>query len=240
LNSKEYRKFFYWIPPEAIEKALSDTKSQLGRSEIPVAKQRQCESLNPTMSIMYVPPAVWSTTCIRQGSWYRTSELRNDHLIVSNLPLILASVKMSGSISIIDIENIFPISKEKVDALVHSEEFKSKVPDEWFHFLEFEPPLFLRYITNHKLNVSLDEFLVLHSANHANFMLKSAKDRISCEVENEKITCSLFEAEFICSACMQIFGVIGANLKKMVIKNCPGLKYVKLEPHEYFFMKVSN
>jgi hypothetical protein len=59
------------------------------------------------------------------------------------------------------------------------------------------------------------------------------------ELDNESITCSLFPSKYICSACMELFGVLGRHIPKKAIKNCPGLKYAPLAPDEFFLVEIS-
>ncbi len=84
------------------------------------------------------------------------------------------------------------------------------------------------------------EFLEYHSANHANFLLKMEDVRILKEYDGAMIPCSLFPSIFICSACLELFGVIGRHLPKKILKNCPGLKYLQLSDNEYFLSIIEH
>lgn len=236
----EYVKYFYWVASESIASVLNELKKKFERQEIPTAQIRQCEALSPNFTIMHVPPSVWSANCKRQGSWFRTSERAQDHLIVSTHPLNIPRVIQSGLIRLISIDKYPLFARDKIDELLATPTFKSRVPKEWFEYLPHERPLFQAYIDRYQLGVNLDDFLKFHSANHANFLLPKHHAALSCDFNGESVVCSLFAQEFTCSACMQIFGILGLHHEKMIIKKCPGLKYVNLKPNEYLFVQHSQ
>jgi hypothetical protein len=236
----EYVKYFYWVSPAEIQGVLEDLKAKLDKNDIPKAQIRQCESLNSTTTIMHVPPEVWSANCKRQGSWFRTSDRAQDHLIVVNQPLDLDHVLQHGIIRLITVNDYPSFTREKIPELLTTPTFTSRVQKEWFEYLPSERPLYQGYIDRYKLGVTLDEFLTFHSANHANFLLPRQHAALYCTLEGESIVCSLFAQEFTCSACMQLFGILGLHHEKMIIKKCPGLKYVSLKPNEFLLVQHSK
>ncbi len=89
---------------------------------------------------MHVPPEIWSNTCVRQGSWFRTSPWAEAHLIVSNDSLTLSGVIHNGTIQLISLEE-WPISQiEDYEYLLHDPRFISRAPEEWFHLFPDEIP----------------------------------------------------------------------------------------------------
>ena len=233
-----YQKFFYWVSPKDIELILESCKHILKKDHIPEPRESPCEALYLHSQVMHVPPPIWSKRCYRQGSWFRTSQYANLHLIVSNSALELPQSVKKGTIEIIEVENRPSLTKEKYLDLLKTKEFKKRAPDEWFHFLEKEVPAFQKYIERKQLGLSLDELLEMHSANHANFLLPEGENYSRAGYKGEFFVCSLFSEEFICSACLELFGVIGNHLPKMIIKKCPGLKYVNLAGNEYFLVSM--
>jgi len=161
----DYIKFFYWIAPNNIEGVLQALKEKLNKNDIPTAQKSQCEALDRTTTIMHVHPEVWSSNCIRQGSWFRTSERAKDHLVVLNQDLLIEHILQKGIIRIITVENypIFPF--DRISALLATPTFASRVPQEWFEFLPAERTLGQSFIDHYHLNVSLEEVLKMHSAN---------------------------------------------------------------------------
>lgn len=233
-----YIKYFYWIRHDDYKNIFNEIKDFFDGKEIPTAISRQCESLSMTRSVMIVPPEVWSENCYRQGSWFRNSDLNKDYLIVSSKELPIRSYIFRGKIQKIKIENLEFPSNFHYHHLLQSPEFKSKAPKEWFNLLEREKPIFKAFLERNKINLTLEELLSVHSINHANFLVSDPNLTFNCEYLCEIVRCSLFPQELICSACMEIFGVIGRNLKKMIIKNCPGLKYIQLIKNEFFFIEI--
>jgi hypothetical protein len=233
-----YQKFFYWVSPKDLGSVLESCKQVLKKDQIPEPRESPCEALYLHSQVMHVPPAVWSKRCYRQGSWFRTSPYASLHLIVSNSALELPQSIKKGTIEIIEVENCPSLTKEKYLDLLKTKEFKKRAPNEWFHFLEKEVPGFTNYIERKQLGLSLDELLEMHSANHANFVLPEGKTYLKIDYKGESLACSLFSEEYICSACLELFGVIGDHLRKKVIKKCPGLKYVNLDSKEYFLVSM--
>jgi len=235
----DYIKHFYWIPSDKIDSALEVIRKNSGKTKITQAKLRQCEALQKSKKITHVPPSVWSENCYRQGSWFRTSDLKNYHLIVSNEKLDIIAL-LSGKITRILISDYPEMSKEAYLNLLKTKEFKARAPEEWFHLLEREIPLFQNYLANNDVKLDLSDFLDMHSSNHANFLFPKGENPLVVDHKNEKIACSLFPKVFTCSACLELFGVLGRHLETMILKKCPGLKYVELAENEYFLVEIES
>ena len=233
-----YQKFFYWVSPKDIGPVTESCKRVLGKDHIPEPRESPCEALYLHSQVMHVPPSIWSGRCYRQGSWFRSSQYANLHLIVSNSALELPQSVKKGTIEIISLENRQSLTKERYLELLETKQFKERAPKEWFNFLEKEVPAFQNYIERRQLGLTLNELLERHSANHANFLLPAGENYLKVGYEGESLACSLFSEEYICSACLELFGVIGDHLPKMIVKKCPGLKYVTLANNEYFLVSM--
>jgi hypothetical protein len=240
MSHQEYVKHFYWINAEQIDAILEYVKRSLHAPSIPHARQRPCEALNPTFPVMHVPPEVWSANCYRQASWFRTSDLKDGHLIVANTALTIPDAILSGRITKIMQSQVPADSRQMYLPLLTSPEFVRRAPAEWFHLLDREIPIFKSFLDRIDAHIELDEFLERHSANHAHFLQPVENLLVTIEHEHERIPCSLFPSEFICSACMELFGVIGPHLPKKALKNCPGLKYAPLGAGEYFLVEIPD
>ncbi len=212
---------------------LVDIRKTLSIEQIPIARERQCEALSCTSRIMLIPPVVWSKNCYRQGSWFRTSRDSNNFLIVSSVPLFVTNYVKAGIIKKIILKTCPIVSKDQWIKLLENKTFMDRAPEEWFHLLEREIPVFQGFIERNQMNVSLQELLKMQSANHANFLLSKDEVLITTEFERENLPCSLFPQNFSCSACLELFGVLGDHLPKKIIKKCPGLKYLNLLENEF-------
>jgi len=234
--SKDYQKLFFWVNQENIERDLDEIKRRLKIDKISTARERQCEALSPNIKIMHVPPEVWSKSCYRQGSWYRSSIYSKNHLLVSNFDLSFLNSVKAGVIKKIMIDTYPNLQKEKWMQLLETNSFLNRAPREWFRLLEREVPAFKNFIDRNRMNVSIEELLNMHSANHANFLLPRGDTFLKYLYDGEDIPCSLFQQNFTCSACLELFGVLGDQLQKKIIKKCPGLKYVTMNENEYFLV----
>nr|MDO8088239.1 hypothetical protein [Candidatus Sigynarchaeum springense] len=231
-------KFFYWVDANHVEAILDKLNSWLQVQSIPRARQRPCEALNPAFPVIHVPPDVWNATCYRQASWFRTSDLKDKHLLVSNTALSISLAILSGRISKITGPSVPIISRSQYISLLKTPAFIKRAPPEWFHLLDREIPVFKAFLDRIGVHIDLDEFLEKHSANHAQFLQPLGSVLATIEHEDRQIPCSLFPSSFICSACMELFGVLGSHLQKKAVKNCPGLKYAPLGPDEYFLVEL--
>ncbi|MEX2727042.1 MAG: hypothetical protein Q6353_007305, partial [Candidatus Sigynarchaeum springense] len=240
MHGQAYAKYFYWVDATQIEAILDTVKSWLQLQSIPRARQRPCEALNPTFPVIHLPPETWSATCFRQASWFRTSKLKEKHLLVSNSTLPIPLAILSGKITKITGQNVPAISRAQYVSLLETPAFKKRAPPEWFHLLDREIPVFKSFLDKIGVYIDLDEFLEKHSANHAHFLQPMENMLLTIEHEDEQIPCSLFPSSFICSACMELFGVLGSHLRKKAVKNCPGLKYAPLGLDEFFLVEISK
>ena len=138
--------------------------------------------------------------------------LGSSHLIVSNDSLTLSGVIHNGTIQLISLEE-WPISQiEDYEYLLHDPRFISRAPEEWFHLLPDEIPLYQAFLDRNNQDITLDQFIQMHSANHANFILPETEIPFTAEIDGKSVARSLFPQLFICSACVEIFGVIGNNI----------------------------
>ena len=239
-----YEKHFVWIAPADLDRILALLRAQSQLATIPIAEARQCEALQPGKSLVHVPPSVWSANCVRQGSWFRASPLADCHLFVGNAPFSwedpsLAPV-LSGSIRIMRVTPPPEPTPTEYLPLLEQPAFTSTVQEEWWHLLDREKPVFERFFQSKKVLLSLEDILKIHSANHAHFLAPSDRFIRWVEMEGSRIPISLFRADLICSACMELFGIIGRQFGRMLIKNCPGLKYVRLGAEEYFDVHIHD
>ncbi len=249
LFNVDYQKYYYWVNPSTYEANIEQLLIKFPDLKIKYAESRQCEALYPSYSIVVVKPEVWSANCYRQGSWFRTSELKDMYLIVSNHPLEFLTAQESGKIRLVKLTNIpeFRMDESffrKIETLTNHPRLKERAPQEWFHLLDREVPLFEAFIRSRNLGVDLNTFLKIHTAGHALFLVNDKAIGNYTKIPDDpdqEIPCSMCPEEFICSACLEIFGVLGRLHKKLLVKRCPGLKYLKMERNEYLLIsKDSN
>ncbi len=233
---EEYKKYFYWVEEKAVKQTKHEIQTQIAPKRISTAKLRQCEALWHGKEVVHVPPDVWSAKCIRQGSWFRSSENSAHHLFVLNSPCDLSSVVFGGTIELIEIQDFPSFSFERLKPLLETDVFKERAPEEWFTLLEHEIPMFRQFQELNNIDLPRETFIEYHSLTHANF-LQNPENAAQIEVDGKSYTCSLFPKEYTCSACLELFGILGRHHGEIITMKCPGLKYVNLPPKHYLLVK---
>lgn len=229
-----YRKYFYWVDPDMTENLEEKLISAGYTKKVFFPRERPCESLHHSKKISIVPPISWNQRCYRQGSWYRSSEFNGLSLLISELPIPEIQYILRGRLTILTPDrNPEPLSNETIVKLRSHSEYHKMAPKEWFQLLPHEIPLFQRFIDRYNLKVSLEEFVDRHNTNHANFLPHSEIEQYCLLSKEKRIPCSLYESNYVCSACVELFGIIGVENKRMALKKCPGLKYIDLSSTQY-------
>jgi hypothetical protein len=240
-----YEKYFAWITSAHSESAIAYLCKEYDLLEIPTAESRQCEALQLSKPVIHIPPSVWSGNCYRQGSWFRSSPLFEHHLFVANRPFNWGNGNyaiqpvVSGTIQVVDIQNPPEPTPEEYLPLLNMPEFLMRVPQEWWHLLDREKPIFTRFFPSKGITLNFDDILKIHSANHAQFIVPIEKALRTVQFREKVVPVSLFRSDLICSACMELFGVLGSHHSQMLLKNCPGLKYVRLDQNQYFLVTLN-
>jgi hypothetical protein len=159
--------------------------------------------------------------------------LATAHLVVSATPVdpVPSTAFRAGIVTVIDAPFQPPEWGPNAAALVRNPAYTGKEPAEWPNLLAHEVPLFQGFIDRCGLGVSLEELLVRHSTNHANFLVPREL-ATTVLIEDIPTPHSLTAQNFTCSACLEIFDVIGQQWSQKALNKCPGLKYLPLRPGE--------
>ncbi len=227
----EYQKYIYWLetdPYEALKKGLVDTGLKV--NEI---KKAVCTPLARNIRIAAVLPGAWRNfdLCRRQMSWYEASCRSGQILVVST-----DKINQNGIYPEVVIRKTnfrpskLPGRDEKLK-MIASDGYQKTKPAAWDD-LASEPPgkhdkwmkvMGLRRIT-------FEELFITHCANHSNFI----EPAYYIPHEKGPVPYSIDKTKYICSACMELYNIIGAGFYKKLIVPCPGaVMYAGLPANQY-------
>ena len=197
------------------------------------AKKAVCVPLSKKVELGYVTPDAWEkyTLCKRQLSWYETSPYFGKTLVVSSRNL--------GSWGLVE-ETLIRDSKfrcrkfpDRTDqlALLDRESYQASKPDAWDEIDEEEKKRNGRWLKIMGIHSkSYQELFITHCANHANFI----EPEYFLEGE-EPIPYSLGKTTHLCSACLELFNIIGSGWKKKLVAPCPGaVLFAGLAANRYY------
>ncbi|RMD52284.1 MAG: hypothetical protein D6828_06015 [Nitrospirae bacterium] len=215
-----FKRFVYWL--NGSDFLLMKSRLKDMGIELKEAKKAACESLRASYKKVYVtPPWIWERKCVRQSSWYRVSKKAGMYMVVSSEELPIEFKKFLEAV-ITESEfhpNTLP-TQEGLRELVNSPCYQENRPDEWERVSLYEKVLFkvLFTITGFwKWGESCKKYWLTHRANHANFLCK----RYTVNINGEEVPYSISENAGICSACLELFNIIGEDNRKLV-RACPG------------------
>lgn len=232
----EYIRHVYWVDDDRLALIRNDLFSR----GIPLRTARGlvCSPLSPKHEISVVPPGVWSETCARQGSWYRTSEKRGLSLIISRLELEDFEDLRSATIRFSDFipPRLADLGEKR--RLAHDPEIQGRIPLEWHQASEEEKRVYLRWVR--RLGSEVDDYNVLllsHTANHANFI----RPRLFIRDRDEIIPYSIDRTAHLCSSCLELFQVLGGEFKRKLVAPCPGASlFAHLEADRYLLVESAR
>jgi len=191
-----------------------------------------CVGLDEISKIISVPPAVWDSTCHRQGSWYRNSEKNGKYLIISSFEL--DGYKRFKEAVITRSDFILPrtMTKEEKKNMVKDEQFKPLVPREWYIITDLEKRIWIRWARKLGSEEDWDSLFLTHTACHANFI----KPQFYIESNGQKIPYSIDRSANLCSCCLELFQVIGNTLPKKLVAPCAGAVIFSRLPKDRYLM----
>ncbi len=220
VDSSSFRKHFYWLDPLEQDDAIAELKKD--KKRVYKAKHQACEGLYPRREMVLVKPKVWDGRCGRQGSWYRASKRKGQYLLVSNNPL--NEFDLGGTISLEEFHPPLLASDEEVVAMTSDPKSLEIIPDGWGEFSPWEVSAIRKYLEDEGRQLSLEQIFLYYTANHINFHHPRlyVQDN-GCHI----IPYSIQETTLVCSACIELFGILGEAFPRKYLAPCPGLKYVK-------------
>jgi len=235
-QKKEYKKFFYWLKQaevKGIEHALAEKKIK-----VRYAKGVVCTPLDPINKVSIVAPEVWHDICARAGAWYESSEKAGRYLLVSSEALKVLAHCLSG---IIVKKKFLPprkASQEEKAALVEELKRRDLIPEQWPLIDEREKRLYMKWAR--RLGVEVEEWSQLyltHTANHANFIFP----RLFVKGPHGPIPYSIERSAMLCSCCLELYQVIGAEFREKLVAPCPGaVVFARLTPDSFLLVQAPD
>lgn len=230
MKPKEvYEKHIYWLSPGE-ETRLRDELAEQGL-RLKSAKGVVCTPLDEINRIASVAPEVWDDTCGRQGSWYRRSEKNGLFLIVSSFPLEGLEARKAARITRSDFHPPRYATPEEMRAMVNEPAFAGQVPQRWSEADEIEQRIQLRWARRlGAQDPDYPDLFRVHTANHANFI----RPRLTVRENGRIVPYSIAPSAKLCSCCLELFQVLGADHPLKYVAPCPGAAiFARLEPDVY-------
>ncbi len=228
-----YLKHIYWLTKEEVSR-LEEKLAARG-IKMKSARGVVCSPLDEMNKISCVAPEVWDETCARQGSWYRASDKSGLFLVISSFDVEELQDKKAGTIRRVDFHPPRVATLEDKKALAGDPDFDRKVPARWRKISDVEKRIFLRWAA--RLGSETEDFDLLyvsHTANHANFV----NPRFFIREGETIIPYSIDRSAHLCSSCVELFQVLGAEHKKKLVAPCPGATiFARLEPDKYLLVE---
>jgi hypothetical protein len=229
-------KHIYWLTKEEIA-PLEELLAARGL-KLKFAKGVVCTPLDEINKISCVAPEVWDETCARQGSWYRASDKNGLFLVVSSFDVEELKGRKAATLTQVDFHPPKAATLEDKRALVHDPDFDQRVPPRWRDVGEVEKRVFLRWAR--RLGSDTEDFELLylsHTANHANFL----KPRYFLREGDRLVPYSIDRSAHLCSCCLELFQVLGAEYEKKLVAPCPGATiFARLGPDKFLLVEAEN
>jgi hypothetical protein len=222
----DFRKHIYWFDPVEHGDALAEFRRD--KKRVYKAKHAPCQALYPRREIALVEPGIWDNQCLRQGSWYRSSHRQGQSLIVTNRPL--DGFMPWGQLTLEAFHAPRIAEDADVVEMLSDPRAPEILPEGWGFFSPWEVQNVNAYLATEGVERSLQEIFAYYTANHLNFVYPRF---FLQENQGPVIPYSIHRTALVCSACVEIFGILGEEYPVKYLAPCPGLKYVKPGPSEY-------
>lgn len=225
-----YKKYVYWLPQDRFERLRTLWAKQ--GLEPQAARKAVCLPLSAKQEVGYVPADGWQaySLCRRQMSWQADSPWAGLTLVVSSRPLegadpawLIQKVKFKP-----------PALPERSDmaALVQRPSYQRLRPQRWQHPTEEDRRETLRWQKVMGLgHLPFEELFLAHCANHANFI----EPEYYVDNGHGKAPYSIGRTSRVCSACLELYGIIGYEHQRKLVIPCPGaVAFAGLASNRYY------
>jgi hypothetical protein len=232
---ENYCRYAYFIKPEKL--AEIELRLKAGTGKPYRARRMVCELLHPKREGGIAFPDAWDKNCRRQGSWYRASEHNGEVLVVTNSPL---EGRRGLKIAPIDFQLDRRPSSEDIKALAESPAYRQQEPPAWQDIDDFDREQFrlfrqgllkLGLASREEAEEKFESAFPGHCANHANFI----QPRFFQEREGKIVPYSIGSTLRVCSACVELFGLLGNQFDEKLVVLCPGAVLTTGLPRNQYF-----
>ena len=213
-----YRKYVYWLQVDEFAEVKQDLAAR--GIEPHQAKKAVCVPLARNVEVGYVPAGSWDRygLCKRQLSWHAQSPQAGKVLLVSSNPM--DSLELACSIK--ERKKFKPPRLPDLDqklSLLARPSYVNSRPQVWEDIAGEDPEQQERWMRVMGIRgVKFSDLFVGHCATHANFI---APEYYVTE-DGLQVAYSLGKTKEICSACLEYYGIIGAQHRRKLVAPCPG------------------
>ena len=225
-----FKKHIYWLDPAEHGDALAELRND--RKRVYRAKHSPCQALYPRRDLALVEPRIWDLTCRRQGAWYRASRRRGQSLLVTNH--LLDEFRPWGRLSLEPFHPPRTATDGDVIEMLDDARVPEVLPEGWGLFSPWEVQAIQALLAAEGIERSLQEVFSYYTANHLNFVFPRF---FLPEATGPGIPYSIHRTVLVCSACVEVFGILGEDYPVKYLAPCPGLKYVKGAPSDYLCVR---
>ena len=226
-------KYLYWLDPARQGEAIEELRRD--RRGVYRVRQQPCEALYPRRDLVLVEPRAWDLRCRRQGSWYRASPRSGHFLLVTGSPS--PRFPLWGSVSLEEFRPPRVAADADVLELLSDPCLPEVAPPGWGDFSPWEEEALREFLREQGVEMSLQKVFCYYTANHLNFV----RPRFFVESGgNPVVPYSIQDRALVCSACVELFGILGGEFGLKYLAPCPGLKYVEPAAGEFLRLVVEN
>lgn len=202
-----------------------------------MARKAVCLPLARDVEVGFVPADGWVgyDLCRRQLSWQAASRFAGQTLVIS-----AKALKGRTPTAIITQgprrfrPPRLPDRKEML-ALIARPSYLNARPDAWEDLSAEDPAMQEKWLRVMGLTgVSFAELFISHKANHANFI----EPAYYLEQGGRKTPYSISKTKGVCSACLELFGIVGNSHGSKLVVPCPGaVIFAGLLPNRYYLVE---
>lgn len=225
-----YEKYVYWLAEDRFLR-LRERREKQGLPLQP-ARKAVCLPLSAKQEAGYVPAGGWEgySLCRRQMTWQADSPWAGLTLVVSSLPL--EEEEPLWRIRRVKFKPPSLPNRQEMAALVQRDSYQRLRPDKWQHLDEDDQQQMMRWQKVMGLgHVPFEELFLSHCANHANFI----EPAYGIENGGGMAPYSIARTRQVCSACLEMYGVIGWEHQRKLVTPCPGaVAFAGLAPNRYY------
>ena len=228
-----YIKYVYWLTGSEEARLRKDMKDR--NIKMKSAKGIVCKPLRKNDNISSVAPEVWNDTCSRQGSWYRVSDKNGLYLVICSFELRDHTRQKAATITRSEFNPPRLAGRDEKEHMINDPVFAYQVPPDWQKIDKKEKQTYLRWAKRLGSKVNDYNSLYLsHTANHANFI----KPQFFIKKKQPIIPYSIDRSAHLCSSCLELFQVVGAQHPKKLVAPCPGAAlFARLAPDKYLLVE---
>lgn len=223
-------RYTYWLTADE----LGELKSR--RRLMPI-RGVPCKGLNDAADASFVAPEVWDQVCRRQGGWYRESPKAGLYLVVSDEPIEGLDGSLETVIEACDFEAPRLATTGEAREMATSGAFRDRAPEGWDDLTERDRGYWRRLLAHIGSRGDIGSLLEFHSANHANFI----EPRYSTREEGQPVPYSIGRTADVCSACVELFNILGGEFAKKYVVPCPGfVRFAGGEADRYLLVRTPS